>query len=573
MNSISETAPTRHFLAPSKFMRSAMPLISHALLSLLLSSTVAQADTNGVVSTEQIRAAGKVIGLEFTEKEREMMAGGLGKRLKSYQTLRKESFPNELSPAFLFNPLPRGFQIEKEAMPPVWQPDPKFKRPDQDEDLAFATVAELASLIRSRQITSEELTRFFLDRLRKDGPRLHCVITLTEDRAIAQAKRADAELQAGQWRGPLHGIPYAAKDLLDTKGIATTWGVSLNTNRIPAADATAIRKLEEAGAVLVAKTSLGELAMGDVWYGGKTRNPWDPETGASGSSAGSGAAVAAGLVPFALGTETYGSIVSPATVCGTTGLRPSFGRVSRAGAMALCWTLDKIGPMARTAEDCALVLDAIRGADAADPTSVDAAFRFTEKKKNLRVGIVKADYGEAKGNQTDDLATLATLRALGYELRELEWPKIPTEPLMLTLEAEAAAAFDEMTRASQDDQLVQQSATSWPNSFRSARFIPAVEYLQAMRLRTRLIEELARLFTEVDVIVAPSMRGNQLLYTNMSGHPCVVVPNGDKTGGQRASICFIGSLYGEADAVQVAAAYQSATSFHRQRPPLGDLPE
>lgn len=515
-----------------------------------------------------IAAAEQVIGLEFTEDERAMMAGKLSRRLQSYQTLREESFPNELAPAFLFNPLPRGFQIQKESKPPVWKPARKFKRPAQDEDLAFATVAELASLIRSRQITSEELTRFYLNRLKQHGPGLHCVITLTEDLAIAQAQRADAELQAGKWRGPLHGIPYAAKDLLDTKGIPTTWGVALNSKRIPAADATVIRKLEEAGAVLVAKTSLGELAMGDVWHGGKTRNPWNPEAGSSGSSAGSGAAVAAGLVPFALGSETLGSIVSPATVCGTSGLRPTFGRVSRAGALVLCWSLDKIGPMARTAEDCALVLNAIRGADPADPSTLDAAFRFTKKKQNLRVGIVKADFADGNGNQANDLATLATLRELGFELHELEWPQIPSEPLMLTLEAEAAAAFDELTRSNQDDELVQQAPSSWPNSFRSARFIPAVEYLQAMRLRARLVEEMARLFTEVDVIVAPSWSGNQLLYTNMSGHPCVVVPNGDKTGGNPASICFIGNLFGEADAVQLAAAYQRATNFHLQRPPL-----
>jgi Asp-tRNA(Asn)/Glu-tRNA(Gln) amidotransferase A subunit family amidase len=552
-------------------MSSMFRFIPVILASLLVSANFARAAEIPVVSSEGIRAAAQVIGLEFTEKEREMMAGGLGRRLRTYEALRQEPYPNELAPAFLFNPLPRGFQIEREDKLPVWKPVEDLKRPERDEDLAFATVAELASLIRSRQITSEELTRFCLSRLKQYGPRLHCVITLTEELALAQAKRADDDLRAGKWRGPLHGIPYAAKDLLDTKGIATTWGVSVNTDRIPAADATVIRKLEEAGAVLVAKTSLGELAMGDVWHGGLTRNPWNPEKGSSGSSAGSVAAVAAGLVPFAIGSETLGSIVSPSTVCGTTGLRPTFGRVSRAGAMTLCWSLDKIGPLARSAEDCALVLDAIRGTDEADPTTVAAAFRFTEKKKKLRVGIVKNDYQQAEGNQTNDLATLAALRALGFELREVEWPNIPPQPLRLTLEAEAAAAFDELTRSDQDDQLVQQSDSSYPNFFRSARFIPAVEYIQAMRLRTRLIEEMARLFTEVDVIVAPSWRGNQLLYTNMSGHPCVVVPNGDKTGGSPASICFIGRLFGEADALQLAAAYQSVTRFHRQRPPLETL--
>lgn len=538
------------------------------LCSLLFGAVVSHGEDKQSITVEVIAAAAKVAGLEFTESERQMMADDLRRRLGSYEVLRQEKFPNELAPAFLFNPLPRGFKMEKEDKAPVWEPSPDVKRPERDEDLAFATVAELSALIRSHQITSEELTRFSIERLKKFGPRLHCVITLTEELALEQAKRADADLRAGKWRGPLHGIPYAAKDLLDTKGIATTWGVSLNLDRIPTTDATVIRKLEEAGAVLVAKTSLGELAMGDVWFGGQTHNPWNSEKGSSGSSAGSASAVAAGLVTFAIGSETLGSIVSPSDVCGTTGLRPSFGRVSRAGAMTLCWTLDKIGPLARSAEDCALVLNAIRGADEADPTVVDAAFRFAEKKKQLRVGIVKADYKGAYGNQANDLATLESLRALGYELVELDWPKIPTGPLRLSLEAEAAAAFDELTRSNQDDQLVQQAASSWPNSFRSARFIPAVEYIQAMRLRSRLIEEMNKLFETVDVIVAPSFRGNQLLYTNMTGQPCVVVPNGDKTGGKRASICFIARLFGEADALQLAAAYQDATAFHRQRPPL-----
>jgi Asp-tRNA(Asn)/Glu-tRNA(Gln) amidotransferase A subunit family amidase len=527
------------------------------------------ADADSVITTETIAAASKLIGLPFTPMEREMMAAGLAKRLRTYEALRRESFPNELAPALFFHPLPAGFQVEKETAQNRWAPSNDGTRPERDDDLAFATVAQLAALIRSRQISSEELTQFHLARLKKFGPPLHCVITLTEERALTEARAADAELRAGKWRGPLHGIPYAAKDLLDTKGIATTWGVAIHRDRVPSSDATVIRKLQEAGAVLVAKTSLGELAMDDVWFGGRTRNPWNPEKGSSGSSAGSAAAVAGGWVPFAIGSETLGSIVSPSNVCGTTGLRPTFGRVSRAGAMTLCWTLDKIGPLARSAEDCALVLEAIRGSDPADPTThLDPPFLFTAKKKELRVGFVKADYEGQYDNLTNDLATLDQLRALGFTLREVSWPDIPTQPLVLTLDAEAAAAFDELTRSDQDDQLAQQSPSSWPNQFRSARFIPAVEYIQAMRLRTRLIEEMAALFKDVDVIIAPSTRGRQLLYTNMAGYPCVVVPNGDKTGGKHASICFIGRLFGEADIVQVAGAYQNATEFHRQRPPL-----
>jgi Asp-tRNA(Asn)/Glu-tRNA(Gln) amidotransferase A subunit family amidase len=538
------------------------------LLALGVAIGCAAADMK--IDTNSIAAAEKVIGLEFSESERAMMRRSLNDRLRAYEVLRKESFPNELLPAFIFNPYPPGFKIDAEKRRPEWKAPKKIKRPERDEDLAFMGVGELAALIRARQITSEELTRFCLKRLKEFGPRLHCVVTLTEDRALEEARRADAELRKGKWRGPLHGIPYGAKDLLDTRGIATTWGVSLNTNRTPAADATVVRKLSEAGAVLVAKTSLGELAMGDVWFGGLTRNPWNIEKGSSGSSAGSSSAVAAGLVPFAIGSETMGSIVSPCTVCGVTGLRPSFGRVSRAGAMTLSWSLDKLGPIARSAEDCALVLDAIRGADEADPTTVDSAFRFSENKplEKLRVGYVKSDFEKVEGNQTNDVATLETLRKSGIVLREVEWPKIPNDPLWMILSAEDAAAFDELTRLNQDDQLVQQAPGSWPNSFRSSRFIPAVEYIQAMRLRTRLIEQMAKTFADVDVIIAPSWRGPQMLFSNMAGYPCVVVPNGDKTGGNPASICFIGKLFDEADAVRVANAFQAATTFHRQRPPL-----
>jgi Asp-tRNA(Asn)/Glu-tRNA(Gln) amidotransferase A subunit family amidase len=425
-------------------------------------------------------------------------------------------------------------------------------------------------LIRTHQVSSEELTRFYLERLKKFGPKLHCVVTLTEERALAEARRADAELKAGKWRGPLHGIPYGAKDLFDTKDIQTSWGVSLYTNRIPAADATVIRKLSEAGAVLCAKTSMGELAMGETWYGGMTRNPWDTEKGSSGSSAGSGSAVSAGLIPFALGTETMGSIISPCTICGVSGLRPTYGRVSRAGAMTLAWTHDKVGPIAHTAFDCALVLDAIRGADERDPSTRDAGFNFAKIKplKTLRVGYVTNDFSKIEGNQTNDLKTLETLRNLGVELRAVQWPKLPTSALWLTLNAEWAAAFDEMTRSNLDDTLVQQAEGSWPNQFRNSRFIPAVEYIQATRLRTRLVEEMAKLFADLDVIVAPSFRGNQLFYSNVAGYPSVVVPNGEKKGSNLASICFVGKLFGEVDALRLAEAYQAATDFHKQRPPL-----
>ncbi len=543
-----------------------------ALLLAAVAPAISAADR--AITPDSIAAAEKIIGLEFTPDERQMMARNLANRLGVYEQLRQQPFPNELPPAMVFNVLPPGFRPLPDKRPPAWRPRKGVRRPAAPDDLAFLSLADLAALIRSRQITSEELTRFSLSRLQEFGPRLRCVVTLTSERALAEARKADAELKQGLWRGPLHGVPYAAKDLLDTEGIPTTWGVSLYTNRVPAADAAVIKKLADAGAVLVAKTSLGELAMGDVWHGGLTRNPWDPAKGSSGSSAGSAAAVAAGLVPFAIGTETLGSIVSPCMVCGVTGLRPTFGRVSRAGAMTLSWSLDKIGPIARSAEDCALVFDAIRGADPQDPSTLNAGFPFTKKKsaKNLRVGFVPSDFAKAEGNQTNDLATLDALRAQGFNLREVRWPTIPRDPLSLSLSAEGAAAFDELTRSNLDDRLVQQAANSWPNSFRAARFIPAVEYIQSLRLRARLVEEMARLFEDLDVIVAPSWRDPQILLTNMAGYPCVVVPNGDKSGGQPAGICFIGGLFGEAEAVQAAAIYQEATAFHRQRPNLANLP-
>jgi Asp-tRNA(Asn)/Glu-tRNA(Gln) amidotransferase A subunit family amidase len=414
---------------------------------------------------------------------------------------------------------------------------------------------------------------FCLDRLRRFGPPLHCVVELTEERALAAARAADRELKAGKWRGPLHGIPYGAKDLLDARGAHSTWGAAPFTNQVAATDATVIRKLEDAGAVLVAKLSLGELAMGDVWFGGLTRNPRQPDKGSSGSSAGSAAAVAAGLVPFALGSETLGSIVSPATVCGVTGLRPTFGRVSRSGAMTLCWSLDKLGPLARSAEDCALVLQAILGPDGVDRAAVDAPFAFSEKRraKGLRIGFLERDFTKAKGNQTNNAAALGALRSLGMDLKPVALPDLQDGPLWLILEAEAAAAFDDLTRTGRDDELVQQGPGNWPNLFRSARFILAVEYLQANRLRTELMTAMDAVFRDFDVIVAPVFAGDSLLYANMTGHPCVVVPNGDTSAGAPASFCFLGKLFGEGAALEAAVAYQRVTRWHRQEPDLSRL--
>jgi Asp-tRNA(Asn)/Glu-tRNA(Gln) amidotransferase A subunit family amidase len=544
------------------------------LIAFLLAASVAQpAEPSASITSNEVAQAAHLLALEFTPTEAAQAAANVNRQRETLVELHRESFQNSLAPALVFDPRPPGFKMPSGPDGTRWAQPTGVQLPTRREDLAFYSVAELSVLIRSRQLRSVDLTRFCLDRLKRYGPALHCVVTLTEERALDEARRADAELNAGRWRGPLHGIPYGAKDLLAVKGIRTTWGAPPFTNQVFDADATVIKNLGEAGAVLVAKLSLGELAMGDVWFGGLTRNPWKPDTGSSGSSAGSAAAVAAGLVPFALGSETLGSIVSPSTVCGVTGLRPTFGRVSRTGAMTLCWSMDKLGPLARSAGDCALVLDAIRGADGKDLSAINAPFRYVSGRslKDLRIGVLQEYFDRDYGNRTNDLASLEVLRSLGARLRSVALPKIPKAPLYLILNAEAATAFDELTRNNLDDQLVQQDDGSWPNAFRSARFISAVDYLQANRLRTRLMAEMDALFADLDVLVAPTWMGNTLLYGNLTGHPCVVVPNGDKTGRAQASLCFLGKLFGEGEALEAAAAYQAATKWHRQLPNLSGL--
>ncbi len=546
-------------------------LIPLFLLCLTLGGRAEEA-TNPPVA--DVGAAARVAGLQFTDAELKLLAPGVSQRTeRGFAELRARRFPNSLPPAGVFDPRPSGFRFPVANDDFRWAPPAGVTRPKNPEDLAFLSVAELAALLRSRQVTSEELTLLALGRLRRYGPALHCVVSLTEERALAAARAADRELAAGNWRGPLHGLPYGAKDLLAARGAPTTWGATPFTNQVFDSDATVIRKLETAGAVLVAKLSLGELAMGDVWFGGKTRNPWQPDKGSSGSSAGSAAAVAAGLVPFALGSETLGSIVSPATVCGVTGLRPTFGRVSRTGAMTLCWSLDKLGPLARTAEDCALVLEVIRGADGEDRSAVDAPFAFAAGRelRTLRLGFLEADLSRPHGNFTNNQTALNALRSLGAELKPVALPDLPAGPLWSILEVESAAAFDELTRSNLDDTLVQQGSGNWPNLFRSARFIPAVEFVQATRLRMELMTAMDALFRGLDVLVVPAWDGNALLFSNMTGHPCVVVPNGDKSGGAPASLCFLGKLFGDGAALEAAAAYQRATAWHRQRPDLSKL--
>jgi Asp-tRNA(Asn)/Glu-tRNA(Gln) amidotransferase A subunit family amidase len=545
-------------------------ILTFTILSLSLAR--AQERPAYTVTRHMVAEAESVIGLHFSDAKRDSMIDGLNSLRADYATLRSIPLANSITPSLLFNPIPPGMQLKAGRSSFAQSAVRNVKLPPQIEDVAFYAVGQLAELIRTRKVTSEQLTTMYLGRLKKFGPKLECVVTLTESLALAQARRADKEIAAGQYRGALHGIPYGAKDLLATKGIRTTWGSVPFQDQVIDEDATVITRLEQAGAVLVAKLTMGELAWGDVWFGGKTRNPWNLEQGSSGSSAGSAAATAAGLVAFAIGTETWGSIVSPSNRCGTTGLRPTYGRVSRKGAMALSWSMDKIGPICRTVEDCAIVFNAIFGPDGEDQTLYNVPFNYspTLNLKRLKVGYLKADFDSAKVNKEQQDAALATLRRMGIDLVPIELPQTPVRSLSFILSAEAAAAFDDLTRTGKDDLFVRQIKNAWPNVFRTARFIPAVEYIQANRLRSLLIQDMAKLMKEVDLYVAPSVEGNNSLLTNLTGHPCVVVPNGLTKENTPTSITFIGRLFDEGRLLAFARAYQNATDFHLQHPPLTD---
>lgn len=521
------------------------------------------------ITSADADAASRLIGLSFTTAERDSMLDGLRGLLKSYQHMREVPLPNHVPPALAFNPLPHGFRFD--ARPSLFNASAvdAGDRPENLEDLAFASVGRLAALMKARKVTSVELTQMYLSRLRTYGPKLECVVTLTEDVALEQARAADREIAAGKYRGPLHGIPYGVKDLLATGGIRTTWGSAVYKDSIPTEDATVVKRLREAGAVLVAKLTLGELAWGDVWYGGMTRNPWNYEQGSNGSSAGSASATAAGLVAFSIGSETWGSIVSPSTVCGTTGLRPTFGRVSRMGAMTLSWSMDKLGPICRTVEDCALVLNAMYGPDGADMSVYNAPFRYDAAidPATLRIGYVKSEFDSLKEGREHALAALDRLKQLGFNVVPVELPTKNIGSLALILSAEAGAAFDEFLRTRKTDVMVRQIKDAWPNEFRLSRFIPAIEYLQANRQRGLIIERMATIMDTIDCFVAPPF-GDNLLLTNLTGHPCVVLPSGLSSEGLPESITITGRLFDEGTILAVAKAYQDATGFHLRHPDL-----
>ena len=511
------------------------------------------------ITAEMVKNAEWIAGLTLTEDERKAVAAGLTRSLAALDAARKIAIPNSVGPAIQFNPAP-GLAPSKDGRGTVTAPKLDGAKPATDYDLAFATVAQLADLVRTKKVSSVELTKLALARLKKYDPALLCVVTLTEELALKQAKAADEEIAAGKYRGPLHGLPWGAKDLIAYPGFPTTWGAEHFKTQTFNTKATVAKKLEDAGAVLVAKLTLGALALGDVWFGGTTRNPWNVKQGSSGSSAGSASATSAGLVPFAIGSETLGSIVSPSTRCGVTGLRPTFGRVSRAGCMALSWTMDKLGPLTRSVEDCALVFGAIHGADPLDPTSVERPFHWpgTAKLSELKVGYTKTN------KAVDERDELKVLKELGVTLVPIELPsKLPVSAIGSVLDVECAAAFDELPRGN----IREGYGAYWARTFRQGQFISAVEYIRANRLRTLLMRQMAEVMEKVDLYVGE----NDLQITNLTGHPSVCLPNGlVKNGGVDVpkALTFTGRLYGETELLTVAHAYQKATGFHLKRPPM-----
>ena len=523
------------------------------------------------ISKNDIISSEKILGVEFSSSERDSLINTVARRLGQYKALREIDIPNNISFPLFYDPLPIGMKISQGKDNFQFR-DIKTLRPDNLEKCAFMTIPQLAYLIRTKQVSSEELTRMYLDRLKRYQNDLQCVVTLTEELAIEQARKADLEISNGKYLGLLHGIPWGAKDLLSVPNYKTTWGAVPFKDQIIDEKGTVVKKLEEAGAVLVAKLTLGALAWGDVWFGGKTKNPWNLEQGSSGSSAGPGSATSAGLVGFSIGSETWGSIISPSTRNGVTGLRPSFGTVSRSGAMALSWTMDKLGPMTRSVEGAAIVFETIRGKDNIDRTVKDIQFKYPkiEDLKKLRVGYIASAFNDSVVSENDK-ASFEIIQSLGLNLIPIELPNFPTGSLSFILQAEAAAAFDELTRTNQDDLMVRQIKNAWPNVFREARFIPAVEYINANRARSLLNQEMANLMEKVDVYLIPSYYGDNLLRTNLTGHPCVVVPNGFNDKGSPTSISFIGNLYNDGNVLAVAKAFQEASDWHKKHPPKFDI--
>jgi Asp-tRNA(Asn)/Glu-tRNA(Gln) amidotransferase A subunit family amidase len=530
------------------------------------------------ITKEMLRAAAAVSGVQFTDEQFDAMLAGVNENLAKYQALRKTALDNSVAPPLYFNPIVPGMKIDRTQRAFQMSAAPHLSRPQNLEEVAFWPVTHLAELIRSKQASSVELTEMYLGRLKRYNPQLLCVVNLTEDLALRQAREADREIAAGRYRGPLHGIPYGIKDLAAAKGYPTTWGAAPFKDRVIDIDATVVTRLRAAGAVLVAKLATGELALDDVWFAGQTKNPWDLSMGSQGSSAGPASATAAGLVAFSIGTETGGSIVEPSGICGVTGLRPTAGRVSRYGFMTLTWSLDKIGPMCRSVEDCAIVLNAIQGPDDSDLSVLDVPFSWDANLdiRKLRVGYLKAAFSDTHQTpqvDANDAAALAKIRGLGVELVEVALPRHADLDIGTIIYGEGnAALYDPIETRPQNlkrqDRVANQHAL---------RLLPAVEYLNANRIRTLLMQEMAEVMSNVDVYVLPfdysdytpnPVASLNTSVTNLTGNPCVLLPHGFNEKGNPTSLTFIGKLFGEGAMLALARAYQNATGWHLKHPNL-----
>lgn len=540
------------------------------ILSVCAGSMVAAQTKMDSIALLQRTAA--LYNLQFTAAEADSMLGDINDYTRVIKAMHKTAPPNHLLYPFAYNPAPVGFKLPAGQQKIAWVLPANVTMPANKADLAFYSVAQLASLIKSKKISSVALTEFFLDRIKKWDDSLKAVITLTEDLALQQAKKADADLAKGIYHGPLHGIPYGLKDLFAVKGYKTTWGTTPYKDQVIDDNAFVYEQLTKAGAVLCAKLSLGALAFNDLWFGGRTNNPWNLRQGSSGSSAGSAAATAAGLLPFAIGTETYGSIISPSTRTGTTGLRPTFGAVSRSGAMVLSWSLDKAGPICRSAEDAAMVFAAIKGTDGEDPSAVNYAFNYNPKKdvKTLRIAYAE-NYFKLLNKEAAEWKVLDEFKAMGVTLQPVQFPDsaiYPFDMMSIVIGAESAAAFDELTRSDRDTLIERQDKNFWPNIFRGARLIPAAEYINANRYRSEMNRQLQAFMKDYDVVIVPTFGGSQMAITNLSGNPAICMPIGFSRTGNPLSITFLGNLYDEASILSAAKAFQDKTEHNKKHPPL-----
>ncbi|MDC6388245.1 amidase [Maribacter sp. PR1] len=540
------------------------------LVSVILTFFLSSCGGAKKFSKKDVKRSQALVGLSFTNKQIDTLYPYLQRNRKGFDSLRKYDLDYTVFPALKFDPLPLNFTPKPQADFPSWEIPNDVELPTKKSELAFYTIPQLASLIKNKKITSVELTQFFIDRIKKYDDVLQSTITITEELAMNQAQKMDEELTTGKYRGILHGIPYGVKDLMSVEGYKTTWGAEPYKNQQFDMTATVVERLQKAGGVLIAKLVSGSLARGDVWFGGKTKNPWDTKQGASGSSAGSGSATSAGLVPFALGTETLGSITSPSNRNGITGLRPTYGRVSRYGVMSLSWSMDKIGPMARNAQDCAIVYSIISGKDPKDPTTTDYPFGFDKNKdvRTLKIGYLKEDIDKDTSKSKDNLTkALGIFKKMGIKMDSLKLPEdLPFSSFDIILRAEAGAFFDDLVLSSDVDKMVEQDQRSRANSLRQARFIPAVEYLQANRHREVLIEKMYQLIKDYDVIISPSFGNRQLVITNLTGHPVIAIPTGLDKDKHPTSITLVGNLYDEASILLLAKAFQENTEFDEMHP-------